>query len=84
MIDKVKGAIDKSRHFSAFLTALSKASDCQPHDLIITKLDAYDFKYDTSCLILNYLNNGKERVKTNPSIFVLLKLPVMLMSAHQM
>ena len=43
---------------------LSKAYDCLPHDLIIAKLDAYGFDTNSLKLILSYLTNRKQRVKT--------------------
>ena len=59
--------MDKGGHFSAFLTDLLKAFDYLLHDLVIAKLDTYDFKNDALHLILNYLNNRKQRVKINSS-----------------
>ena len=53
--------IDKGKHFSALLTDLEKTVlDCLTHDLIIAKLDAYDFKNEAFCLIFNYLKNKKQ------------------------
>ena len=51
MIEKAS-IMDKSGHFSALLTDLSKTCDCLSHDLIIAKLDAYGFKNDAFCLFL--------------------------------
>ena len=67
MIEKAKGIMDKGGHFSALLTDLSKAFDYLPHNLLIRKLDAYEFKNDALYLIFNYLSNRKQRVKTNSS-----------------
>ena len=67
MLEKAKGKLDKSGHFSALLNDLSKAFDCLPHYLLIAKLDAYGFKKDPLCLVFNYLNNTKQRVKINSS-----------------
>ena len=59
--------MDKGKHFSALLTDLSKAFDCLPHDLPLTKLDAYGFKNDGLCFFFNYLNDRKQRVNINSS-----------------
>ena len=39
---------------SAVLTDLSKAFDCIPHDLLVTKLGAYGFNRDTVAYIYSY------------------------------
>ena len=64
MVETAKAVMDKGRHFLVLLTDLSKAFDFLLRDLIIAKLDCYGFKNDTLCLILNYLNNRKQRVKS--------------------
>ena len=47
------------------MTDLSKAFDCITHDLIISKLAAYDFDTNALKLIHNHLSNRKQRMKVN-------------------
>ena len=47
-----KSAVDKGKAFGALLTHLSEAFDCQWHELIIAKLNAYRF----SLAALNWLH----------------------------
>ena len=42
---------------------LSKAYDYLPHDLLLTKLSAFDFDESAVALIANYLSNRYQRVK---------------------
>ena len=49
----------------ALLTDLSKAFDCLPHDLLIAKLDAYGFNYQSLKVIYSYLTNRYQRVRIN-------------------
>ena len=53
--------------FGALLTDLSKAFDCLNHDLLIAKLNAYDFSLPASRLIHDYLSNRKQRTRINNS-----------------
>ena len=55
--------IQMSEYFGAVLTDLSKALDCLSHDLLITKLNAYEFSI--AALTLCYLSNRKKRTKIN-------------------
>ena len=51
----------------ALLTDLSKAFDCLNHDLLIAKLNAYDFSLHALRLIHKYLLNRKQRTRINNS-----------------
>ena len=49
----------------ALLTDLSKAFDCLLHDLLIAKLAAYGFDYDSLVFIQSYLSERQQRTKVN-------------------
>ena len=59
MIEKWRGSADKGSAFDASIIDLSKAFDCFPHELLITKLHAYDFDMKSLNLIYDYLFNRK-------------------------
>ena len=62
LIEKWRKRVDNGGAFGALLTDLSKAFDCLPHELLISKLDAYGFDKSSLKLIHSYLSNGKQRV----------------------
>ena len=65
LIEEWKTNLDYKFVESAVLMDLSKAFDCIPHDLSIVKLAAYGFEEETLLYIYSYLENRKQRVKTN-------------------
>ena len=67
MMEKWKNSVDKGKTFGALLTDISKTFDCLPHDLIISKLNAYGFSLSASKLIHSYLSHRKQRTKRNSS-----------------
>ena len=65
MVENSKITLDQGNEYGAFLTDLSKAFDCIPHDLIVQKLYAYGFSIESLKLINSYLTERKQRVKMN-------------------
>ena len=69
LIENWRKAIDgDGKGFSGvLLTDLSKAFDCLNHNLLIAKLFAYGFDYNSLKLIGSYLDNRYQRVRINSS-----------------
>ena len=65
MLERWKNCLDKKGVCGALLTDLSKAFDCLSHELLIAKLNAYGFDYNSLKLIYSYLENRYQRVKIN-------------------
>ena len=65
VLEKWKSAIDNKKLFGALLNDLSKAFDCLFDDLLIAKLNAYEFSIAALRLVQNYLSNRKQRTKIN-------------------
>ena len=60
-------SVDNVSAFGALMTDSSKAFYCLSHELLIAKLDAFDFDKKSLKLVHNYLSNRKQRVKINDS-----------------
>ena len=65
LLEKWKNAVDKGKIFGTLLTDLSKAFDSFSHELLIAKLNAYEFTLLALKLIHNYLSKRKLRVRVN-------------------
>ena len=65
MVETWKKALDKMENAGAMLTDLSKAFDSLNHELLIAKLNAYNFDDSLLKLLLNYFDNRKQCVKIN-------------------
>ena len=74
MIEKWRETLDNGGACGALLTDLSKAFDCLKHDLLIAKLNAYGFTYESLKLINNYLSERKHRTKVGSSFSEWLEL----------
>ena len=65
MLEKWKSATDYKKSFGALLTDLSKAFDCLSHDLLIVKLNAYEFNMSVLRFVHSYFKNPMQRTKLN-------------------
>ena len=65
LIENWKVGLDSNLFTEAVLMDLSKAFDCIPHDLIIAKLHAYGFNFETLTFLNRYVRNHKKCVKIN-------------------
>ena len=59
---KFRKSLDKDGDYAALLTDLPKAFDWIPHDIINSKLHAYNFNVPLLKLMNIYLTNGHQRV----------------------
>lgn len=62
-VEKWKEILDKEGYAAAMLMDLSKAFDTIDHNLLIAKLSAYGFGYESLKLIHSYLSDRWQRVK---------------------
>ena len=65
LLDDWKGALAKNEYVAAVLMDLSKAFDCLPHDILLSKLSAYGLCADSVELLKSYLSDRKLQVKLN-------------------
>ena len=59
LLENWKKNINNNKIVGAVFTDLSKAFDCITHDLIIVKMEAYDFSEDSLTLLYSYLKRQK-------------------------
>ena len=65
MIEKWRQCLGKEGVSVALLTDVSKPFDCILRDLLIAKLAAYGFNYNSLQILQSYLSNKKSRTKNN-------------------
>ena len=65
MIEKWRESLDQGGAYETLLKDLSKALDCLPHELIISKLYAYGEDMPSLKLINSYLSKRRQKIKIN-------------------
>ena len=63
LLEDWKAALDKNQYVAAILMDLSKAFDCLPHDVLLSKLSAYGLSQNSVKLLQNYLTGRKQQIK---------------------
>ena len=76
MLERWKKVLDNGESCGALLVFLSKAFDCTVHDLLLEKLSAYAFDYNSLKLINSYLSDRNFRTKIGSSCSLYLGLLV--------
>jgi len=56
-------ALDNNEYIAAILMDLSKAFDCLPHDILLSKLNEYGLSEPATSFIQSYLTNRKQQIK---------------------
>ena len=62
IIEKWRRNLDQDGICGALFTNLNKAFDCLVHDLVLGKLEAYGFTYESLKLINSYLTDRKHKL----------------------
>ena len=57
--------MDNNEYVAAVLVDLSKAFDCLPHKILLSKLSAYGLSDEAVLLLKSYLSDRKQRIKLN-------------------
>ena len=63
LLEDWKSALDKNCYVAAILMDLSKAFDCLPHDILLSKLAAYGLSSQSVKLLENYLTGNKSNFR---------------------
>ena len=61
MIEKCKHALDKGKKVRTIFMDLSKAFDTLNHNVLLAKLNAYGFSFNTIKFVQSYLSERFER-----------------------
>ena len=68
LLEEWRQALDKNHYAAAIIMDLSKAFDCLPHDILLSKLSAYGMSEPASRLLHSYLSNRKQQIKIGDTV----------------
>ena len=57
--------MDRHEYVAVVLMDLSKAFDCLPHDILLSKLSAYGLRNESVQLLNSYMSDRKQQIKLN-------------------
>ena len=63
LLEDWKHALDSNEYVAAILMDWSKAFDCLPHNILLSKLSAYGLSEDSVLLLKSYLSDRKQQIK---------------------
>ena len=63
LLEDWKYALDSNEYVASILMDLSKAFDCLPHNILLSKLSAYGLSEDSVLLLKSYLSDRKQQIK---------------------
>ena len=63
LLEDWKKALDNNEYLAAIIMDLSKAFDCLPHDILLSKLSAYGLTENSIKLLYSYLSDRKQQIK---------------------
>ena len=65
LLEDWRAVLDNNEYVAAVLMDLSKAFDCLPHKILLSKLSAYGLSDEAVLLLKSYLSDRKQRIKLN-------------------
>ena len=63
LLEDWKQALDNNEYVAAILMDLSKAFDCLPHDILLSKLSAYGLSESAVSLMKSYLSDRTQQIR---------------------
>ena len=68
LLEDWKDVLDKNEYVAAILMDLSKAFDCLPHNILLSKLTAYGLSENSTQLLSCYLSGRKQQIKLGNTV----------------